>query len=315
MSKQNGHTTVLLEETVAPLQGVRAEWFADLTMGGGGHLELLLRAQPQAKILGLDRDLEAIERVAKRFATEVAEGRLVLKHSAFGDLPQVLKDLGIKALGGLIADLGFSSYQVDSSERGFSFRFDGPLDMRMDQSRGRSAADLLATADSSELERIFRDYGEEKFARRIAQAIVERRISAPIKTTAALADLIKGCYPGALRHGRIHPATKVFQALRIAVNEELSQLEALLKAIPELLAIGGVASIISFHSLEDRAVKLRFRELTADCICPLTVMTCERCHNPPGHLFHRRQVSPSAAEVSSNPRARSARLRVFVRDR
>ena len=261
------HIPVLLEETAGPLAAAPGKVFVDGTVGGGGHLAYLLERRPDARVIGLDRDAEAIARVSKRFRDEIAAGRLVLVQETFANLDTVLGKMQLNTVDGIMLDLGFSSYQVDDAKRGFSFLRDGPLDMRLDQSRGQTAADIVNTWDHEDLIRIFRDLGEERFARRVADAILNTRRSSPFATTAGFAAVVSGAIPARSKYGqKIHPATRVFQALRIAVNHEIEAIECFLSLLPGILSPGAAVSILTFHSLEDRPVKQRFKFLSDDCI-------------------------------------------------
>lgn len=308
------HIPVLLEATLRPLLATQGSLFVDATLGGGGHAGVLLERLPQATVYGCDRDAAALERVAKRFPQHISSGRLKLLHTRFGELDQALHASGIYEVDGIMADLGFSSFQVDEAERGFSFRLEGPLDMRMDQSKGKTAADIINTWDRELLQNLFSQFGEERYSGRISYAIARQRAISPLRTTLELAELIKDAVPKQKgKAGSIHPATRVFQALRIQVNDELGDLERFLGLFPSLIKVGGATSVITFHSLEDRRVKLRFRELSADCVCPPAILSCERCHNPPAKLFYRKAVAATEEEVAENPRARSAKVRAIQR--
>jgi 16S rRNA (cytosine1402-N4)-methyltransferase len=235
-------------------------------------------------------------------------------HARSSDLPARLQDLGIPTVDGILLDLGVSSPQFDLAERGFAFSHEGPLDMRMDRSQATTAADLVATLSEEELAEIFHRYGEERFSRRIARTIVQQRETAPIRTTRELAALVAKSVPGAFSHpGRIHPATRVFQALRIAVNDELEELQRTLTAVEPCLAPEGRLSVISFHSLEDRIVKRFFAERSRDCICPPGLPICCCHHQATFTLVTRKPVEADPQEIAGNPRSRSARLRVGIR--
>jgi 16S rRNA (cytosine1402-N4)-methyltransferase len=236
-------------------------------------------------------------------------------HANYGDLRDHLTGLCIDKVDGILVDAGVSSFQLDIAERGFSFTKSGPLDMRMDRTQPLTAYEIVNQWPRQQLERVFFDYGEERFSRKIAARIVEARERNPISDTLALANIIEDCLPRA--HGPrkgVHPATRIFQAIRIAVNGELDGLRRLLAEVPEILNPGGVFSAISFHSLEDRLVKERLRYLTSSCVCPLMVVTCARCNHPPGFLLQKKPFLPTEEEMEENPRSRSAKLRVFVRN-
>lgn len=283
------HVPVLVEEVRAWLAPAAGQVWIDATVGAGGHARLLAEAVgPQGCVIAVDQDPTMLA---------LARAQLVglpvtFLQARFDRLPQLLAERGIEQVDGLLADLGFASDQVDDPQRGLSFRLDGPLDMRLDRSADLTAEEIVNSWPEKELARLLRDYGEERYSRRIARRIVTQRQRQPLRTTTELAELVRRCVP---RTGRIDPATRTFQALRIAVNEELAVLERLLVALPELIRPGGRAGIISFHSLEDRRVKQAFRQ--ADLWQVLT----------------RKPITPSPQEMARNPRARSARLRVAQR--
>jgi 16S rRNA (cytosine1402-N4)-methyltransferase len=306
------HKPVLLKESVAPFQFTAGTVWVDATFGGGGHTRALLDLNPDAKVWAIDQDPAAAQRAQERFPNELANGRLRLLQGRYGNLSQLLADQGVHQVDGILVDAGVSSFQIDDPERGFSFQSDGPLDMRMDTKGGLSAADILASETESELERIFRDYGEERYARKVARAIVQDRVTRPFLRTSDLSGLLQRILPRD-PHGP-HPATRVFQGLRIAVNEELKDLERLLRMVPNLLKPKGVLSAISFHSLEDRLIKDFTRNWTAHCVCPPVIPTCARCGHPIGLITQRKPVVPSPEEIELNPRSRTAKLRVFVRN-
>jgi 16S rRNA (cytosine1402-N4)-methyltransferase len=302
------HVPVLRDRVVAWLAPTAPGLVVDATVGLGGHAAALLEAAPGLCLVGLDRDPEAIERALKRLQPFSDRARLI--QSAFADLPAVLRSLGCPPVAAILADLGCSSLQLDSAERGFSFSRSGPLDMRMSSS-GPSAGDLVNGAAEDELVRVVRDYGEERRARRVARAIVEARRRQPIRTTDELARLVAGAVGGGSQ--RIHPATRTFQALRIAVNDELGQLEHFLGPAVRALQPEGRIAIISFHSLEDRIVKHSLRRLAGACICPPEAPACSCNPERLVEILTRRAERPPADEVAANPRARSARLRVARR--
>jgi len=285
----------------------------DGTFGGGGHTRALLEASaPHGIVLALDADPAAIDRAGVLQQNPAIAQRLIPVHANFADLASVARKRGVAPLDGILLDLGLSSFQLDQPERGFAFRHQGPLDMRFDPDQGAPASDLVNTLPERELADLIWRYGEEAGSRRIARAVVRERERAPIETTTRLAEIVAGALGG--RRGRdIHPATRTFQALRIATNEELTALEAALAGALDVLAPGGRLAVIAFHSLEDRIVK-RFieRESTA-CICPPEVPVCVCGHRPMLQKITRRAVRPDAAEMDANPRARSAVLRVAER--
>jgi len=286
----------------------------DATLGGGGHTERILEAtDPDGRLLGLDADGAAIARVDGRLRPRFGD-RLVLRRANFRELRDVAPAAGFSAVDGLLFDLGLSSFQLADAERGFGIRTGGPLDMRFDASRGVPAAELLATLDRTELSALFKRYGEEPQANRIANAIVAARATAPITTAEELAALVERVAPGNPRaRRRIHPATRVFQALRIAVNEELDALQDGLAAAVDLLRPGGRLVVLSYHSLEDRIVKRFFAAERRGCVCPPELPVCVCGRNPRLRLVTRPSLTPSADEIAANPRARSARLRAAER--
>jgi 16S rRNA (cytosine1402-N4)-methyltransferase len=303
------HLPVLVAETLESLAPRRGGWFVDATVGLGGHAAALLQASPDLQLVGIDRDSEALERAARRLAEFGPRVRLV--RATFDRLERAVASLGLDRVAGVLADLGVSSLQLETADRGFSFRRDGPLDMRMGMSE-MTAADLVNETAEGELERIIREYGEERQARRIARAIVLARAERPIETTGELKrliDRVKG--PRAAREERIDPATRVFQALRIAVNQELAGLERFLDEAVNLLETDGRLVVISYHSLEDRIVKNTLRDLARGEIDPVTGRS--RSESQLIEVLTRKPVRPSEAEVDFNPRARSARLRAARR--
>ena len=307
-----GHLPVLAEEVLTLLAPASGSLQIDATLGGGGHTERILGAtNPDGRLLGLDADGAAIARVRERLGPVFGD-RLVLRQANFRELGEVAPAAGFAAVDGLLFDLGLSSFQLADAERGFGIRTGGPLDMRFDPAVGVSAAELLATLDARELAALFRRYGEEPQAGRIARAIVDARRTAPVTTAEELAAIVERVAPGAPGRRRIHPATRVFQALRIAVNEELDALSAGLAAAVDLLRPGGRLVVLSYHSLEDRIVKRFMNTERNGCICPPAVPVCV-CGRQPRLRLVGRSVTASAAEVAANPRARSARLRAAER--
>ena len=309
-----GHLPVLVDEVIEMLAPAPGSLHIDATLGGGGHTERILEAaNPDGRLLGLDADPAAIARVEVRLRPSYGD-RLVLRQANFRELAAVAPAAGFGAVDGCLFDLGLSSYQLADRERGFGFRAGGPLDMRFDASRGVSAVELLSTLDTAELTALFRRYGEEPKAPRIARAIVDARRVAPITTAEELAALIERVLPPNPRQPRrTHAATRVFQALRIAANEELDALEAGLQAALDLLRPGGRLVVLSYHSLEDRIVKRFIQSERRGCVCPPEVPVCVCGRNPRLRLITRPSLTPTAAEISANPRARSARLRAAER--
>ena len=301
------HLSVLPDEVISFLNPADGKTYLDGTLGGGGHASLILEKAPGAFLVGIDRDQTALAAAGARLATHGDHARLL--HGDFADVAELLSSLGITGLDGFILDLGVSSHQLDTRERGFSFQQDAPLDMRMDTSSGETAAELVNTLPEAELERIISEYGEERWAKRIAAFIVKERAVSPVATTFRLVDIIKGAVPKAKWDDRIHPATRTFQALRIAVNTELESLEQGMRAALDLLKPGGRGVIISFHSLEDRIVKHVFREYLGACTCPRQLPVCVCGNQPRVKILTSRPVSATAEETDENPRARSAKLR------
>lgn len=303
------HLSVMPDEVMALLQPRPGGIYLDGTLGGGGHAALIAKlcGSENGMVIGIDQDREALEAAGQRLAEFGPTVRLV--HGNFADLDRHLDALGVAALDGFILDLGVSSHQLDSGGRGFSFQQDASLDMRMDASSGETAADLVNELPEQELERIIRDYGEERWAKRIAAFIVKARGEQAILTTLQLTDVIKGAIPRAKWEERIHPATRTFQALRIAVNRELERLEQGLRAALDRLKPGGRGVVISFHSLEDRIVKQIFREYASGCTCPRQLPVCVCGNQPRVRVLTGRPVMATAEETAHNPRARSAKLR------
>ena len=306
------HETVLSDEVVEILRPGPGKLLLDGTLGGGGHSERFL--EQGARVIGVDRDPRALAAASARLA-RYGEAFSAVR-ADFRDAPEVLASLGLSGVDGALVDLGVSSPQFDDAERGFSFSRPGPLDMRMGP-EGETLADLLARVDERELARILREYGEEPFARPIARAVkraVEKE-GARALDTARLAGIVASAIPRKAWPRRIHPATRTFQALRIAVNDELGALAAWLAGLPRILAAGGRAAAISFHSLEDRMVKRAFRALATACTCPPDLPICACGARAGFTVVTRRAVTPSGAEVARNPRARSAKLRAVEKVR
>lgn len=302
------HQSVLPDEVIHYLNPHPGGVYLDGTLGGGGHARLILeRCTPGGMLIGIDQDQEALRATGQRLAGFGASAQLV--HGNFGELENHLDRLVVSSLDGFILDIGVSSHQLDSGNRGFSFQHDAPLDMRMDTSQGQTAADLLNELPEQELERIIKEYGEERWAKRIASFIAHARSEAPIAGTFQLVDIIKGAVPKAKWDERIHPATRTFQAIRIAVNRELENLEKGLRAAIDRLNPGGRGVVISFHSLEDRIVKHIFREYTTGCTCPRNLPVCVCNSRPRVRILTGRPITASDAEISGNPRSRSAKLR------
>ena len=310
---KEGHLAVLSEEVIETLAPQPGSLQIDATVGGGGHTERILEAtSPDGRVLGLDADTAAIDRVRARLVR--FGDRLVLRQANFRHLGEVAPAAGFAAVDGCLLDLGLSSFQLADGDRGFGFRTGGPLDMRFDPTIGVPAAELLATLDEAQLVDLFRRYGEEPHAKRIARAIVRDRRTAPVVTATELADLVERTVPApAGRPRRIHPATRVFQALRIAVNDELEALREALASALDLLRPGGRLVVLSYHSLEDRIVKRFLAAERRGCTCPPELPVCVCGRAPRIRLVTRPSMTPTAAEVAANPRSRSARLRAAER--
>lgn len=305
------HKSVLLEETIDAL-GIKPDGiYVDCTCGGAGHSsEILKRLSEKGRLIAIDQDPDAIEIIKERIGTD---SRVTVVHDNFSNLRKILDSLDIDKVDGVLADLGVSSHQLDTAERGFSFHNEAPLDMRMSQ-EGMSAADIIATYSQKELTKIFRDYGEEKFAQRIAANIVAYREREEIKTTTVLAEIIKEAIPAATRRMGGHPARRVFQALRLEVNGELQRISDTVGDMFSSLKVGGRVAIITFHSLEDRIVKKAFAAFCKVCECPPSCPVCVCGKTPEGTLPFKK-VLPSEREIEENQRSRSATLRCVERIR
>lgn len=311
---QWGHLSVMPAEVVEFLRPRQGGRYLDGTLGMGGHAEALFAASGEgAEVLGLDRDEAALATAMERLGQR--QGRFSVWHGPFSRFEDAMEQVGWKSLDGALVDLGVSSLQLDTAERGFSFLRDGPLDMRMDPSSGAApAANLVNKASFERLREIIAEYGEEPMAGRIARAIVAAREEEPFETTARLAAVVEQAYPAKWRRtARNHPATRTFQALRMAVNDELGELETFLARIPERLAPGGRVAVISFHSLEDRMVKRAFKREAQSCVCPPRQPVCTCGHTARLRILTKRPLVASEAESAANPRARSAKLRVAER--
>ena len=302
------HRPVLLEETIKFLAPERGGLFIDCTVGMGGHSEAILKSSDKTRVLGMDLDPAALDYARQRLTHYAKRFRAVKAN--FREIKKVIHEVGEGAPSGILADLGVSSLQFDSPERGFSFRFDAPLDMRMDPTGGQTAADLLEVLPEAEIARIIFEFGEERHSRKIARRLVENREQGkPVKTTAELAGLVQRSI-GGRKHQQIHPATRTFQALRIAVNRELEGLAEFVESAVDLLEPEGRLAVISFHSLEDRIIKRELRRLSGSCQCPPRVPVCSCGARKEVEVMTRRPVTPGPTEVEENPRSRSAKLRV-----
>jgi 16S rRNA (cytosine1402-N4)-methyltransferase len=309
MNHELHHEPVMLHEVVSFLRPQSGGLYCDGTAGAGGHSRALLEgATPDGRLVALDRDPEAVERLLQVLAPYGERATVV--HERFGALPEVMRQRQLPRLDGLLVDLGISSYQLDDPRRGLSFAQDGPLDMRLDASQGETARDLVERLPEAELAQVIRDFGEERRARRVARALKRALNEGGLHTTHEAASAVRRAV-GTPRSGKIDAATRTFQALRIAVNDELGELKSLLDALPDLLAEGGRAVFISFHSLEDRSVK-RALKYWSSCRCALRAPRCT-CGGPLLRVVTKKPVTAAAAEVEQNPRARSAKLRVAER--
>ena len=303
------HVPVLLDEVVAGLQPRPGGRFVDCTIGLGGHAAAILeRISPSGRLLGIDADPNAIKISKERFSNYGEAVTLV--NDNFVNLDAICKEYLFHPVDGILFDLGVSSLQLDTAERGFSFHLDAPLDMRFSPEQGLTASDIVNRFSEQELAKLIERYGEERHSRRIARYIAQNR---PITTTAELAQLVEQASAASSRRSRIHPATRTFMALRIAVNSELQNLELALKQTPDLLRPGGRLTVISYHSLEDRIVKQFMRYAASSCVCPPETIICRCGHVPTLKLISRKVIKPTTLEIESNPRSRSARLRIAER--
>ena len=308
MSEQFSHIPVLLNETLALLAPERGGIFVDGTLGGGGHAEAVLTRLGQAdRLIGIDRDWEAVHAAGERLST--FGGRFTALHGNFFDMKALLGEIGVTEVNGILLDLGVSSHQLDKSARGFSYKTEAPLDMRMDQSAGLSAKDVVNTYPEAELARIFFEYGEERFSRRIAEKICRAREQYPIETTLQLAQIVREAIPAKYRNEPQHPARRTFQALRIEVNGELKGLDHAVEQACDLLQKGGRLCIITFHSLEDRIVKQAFRRFENPCTCPPSAPICICGKLPKAKILTKKPLTASAEEEAQNSRSTSAKLR------
>ncbi len=305
------HYSVMLRECIEGLQIDPAGIYVDCTLGGGGHSEAIAKRLTTGRLIGIDQDEAAIRAAGERLAP--FDDRVTLVKNNFSNITAILWDLGIEHISGAMIDLGVSSYQLDTPERGFSYQNDAPLDMRMDTDAAKTAADVVNGYDEASLRRILRDYGEEQNAARIAFAIVEARKAHPIQTTFELVEIIKSVTPKKLLAVGHHPAKKAFQAIRIEVNGELDAIAPSIEAAVERLRPGGRAAVITFHSLEDRIVKQTFASLATGCTCPPDFPVCVCGKKPIVALLNRKPILPSEDELSDNPRAHSAKLRCAVK--
>ncbi len=303
------HISVLLNECLEGLNIKENGTYVDCTLGGAGHSSHILeKLSSEGTLIGIDQDNDAL-RAAKEKLRDYSNVKFV--HNNFYNIDSILTSLNIPKVDGILMDLGVSSYQLDEGERGFSYMKDAPLDMRMDRDREFSAYEVVNTYSEEDLYRIIRDYGEEKFAKKIAKFIVDKRTDKPIETTLELVDIIKAAIPAKARREGPHPAKRTFQAIRIEVNGELAILNKAIEDGVEHLNKGGRMAIITFHSLEDRIVKLKYRELANPCTCPKEFPVCICGKKPLVKIISRKAIEPSKEEVEQNPRSRSAKLRIL----
>lgn len=306
------HKSVLLYETVDSLNIKPDGIYVDGTLGGGGHAyEVCSRLGKYGRLIGIDQDADAIAAATKRL--EPFADKVTVVRSNYENIASVLHDLGIEKVDGIYLDLGVSSYQLDTASRGFTYREDAPLDMRMDQRNTQTAADIVNTYSETELYHIIRDYGEDRFAKNIAKHIVQRRQEKPYETTGELIETIKAAIPAKIRATGGHPAKRTFQAIRIELNHELDVLNRSIDTMIDLLNPGGRLSIITFHSLEDRIVKKRFRDNENPCICPPEFPVCMCGRKSKGTVITRKPIVPGEEELEYNKRSKSSKLRVFER--
>ena len=305
------HVSVLLNECLEGLNIRPDGTYLDCTLGGAGHSSEIFKRLDGGRLIGIDRDADAIEAATRRMSSLNPRAQFHAVRGNFHDAKALLAELGVTHLDGVLADLGVSSHQLDVRERGFSYHDDAPLDMRMDQSQSLSAREIVNVWSEDEINRILRDYGEEKWARQIARVICDRRKQAPIETTSQLVSIIDAAIPKKFRaKDGSHPARRSFQALRIAVNDELDPLEPAIRDLVDLLSPGGRICIITFHSLEDRIVKNTFRSLNDPCTCPKNLPVCVCGKKPVVKLVTRKPITATPEELEVNPRSRSASLRI-----
>ena len=306
------HISVLLDETIDGLDIKPDGIYVDGTLGGGGHsYEILRRLSPKGRLIGIDQDGEALKAAGERL--KKFENQITLVRSNYCEIDKVLKELNVEKVDGILLDIGVSSYQLDNLERGFSYKSDAPLDMRMDTRQELTAADVVNTYSENELFKIIKDYGEDKFAKNIAKHIVLARKEKPLETTKELSEVIKRAIPMKVQAKGGHPAKKTFQAIRIEVNQELTVLKESIDNMIDLLKPNGRICIITFHSLEDRIVKTKFRENENPCTCPPNFPVCVCGKKSKGKVITRKPIIPSEDEIEENKRAKSSKLRIFER--
>lgn len=306
------HISVLLDETIDGLDIKPDGIYVDGTLGGGGHsYEILRRLSPKGRLIGIDQDGEALKAAGERL--KKFENQITLVRSNYCEIDKVLKELNVEKVDGILLDIGVSSYQLDNLERGFSYKSDAPLDMRMDTRQELTAADVVNTYSENELFKIIKDYGEDKFAKNIAKHIVLARKEKPLETTKELSEVIKRAIPMKVQAKGGHPAKKTFQAIRIEVNQELTVLKESIDKMIDLIKPNGRICIITFHSLEDRIVKTKFRENENPCTCPPNFPVCVCGKKSKGKVITRKPIIPSEDEIEENKRAKSSKLRIFER--
>lgn len=303
------HVSVLLEECIEALNIKPEGYYVDCTMGGAGHSSHIVdKLNDKGKLIGIDQDLDALKAAKEKLKDY---NNVLYVHNNFHNIYGILEELSLHKVDGILMDLGVSSYQLDTGERGFSYMKDAPLDMRMNRENGFSAYEIINNYSEEDLYRIIRDYGEERFSKRIASFIVNRRAGKPIETTFELVDIIKAAIPAKARREGPHPAKRTFQAIRIEVNRELEILDKAIEDSVEKLNSKGRLAIITFHSLEDRIVKNKFRDLENPCKCPKEFPICNCGKKPSVKVISRKAIAPSDEEIEVNPRSRSAKLRVL----
>lgn len=315
MASEFKHISVLLNETIEGLNIKENGIYADGTLGGGGHSYHIAEKLTTGHLYGIDQDGDAIAAASKRLSPFIEKDRVTILRDNYCNMKPALAEIGVDALDGIMLDLGVSSYQLDTENRGFSYMADAPLDMRMDQRGELSAKDVVNAYDESDLYRIFRDYGEEPFAKNIAKHIVKNRAEKTIETTSQLNEIIRAAIPMKVQKTMGHPSKRVYQAIRIEVNAELAVLKNTLEDMCDLLKPGGRLCIITFHSLEEKIVKSAFKEWENPCICPPSFPICTCGRKPKGRIINKKPILPSKEELEENSRSHSAKLRIFEKIR